>query len=301
MYRGRESALDASAPRFVARLADPALNARLSHFVRARVPESDADDILQATLADALAAPEPPEDDEDLARWVFGICRHKIVDWFRRGRREVPVDLTGDEYALPAATLPASAIDLAHWARRELPKGRHNEQTFEWMLREGEGEKLEAIAADANLPAPAVRQRVWRLRRYFQKRWAAQAAAVAALLIVALVVFFALRRKPEPIAPRPDPSFEPSPNLPAPIAPPLTPSPLPALSAEPDASPIRKEAPVKTPAPVQRKRTAVPRPHATVAPPKPASKKGPPVNSTFDSTPPMAAPAASFDRIPPSK
>jgi len=298
MCRGEGPALDTSAPRFVARLADPALNARLSHFVRARVPESDADDILQATLADALSAAEPPEGDEDLARWVFGICRHKIVDWFRRMRREVPVDLSGDEEALPAASLPASAIDLAHWARRELPKGKHNEQTLEWMLREGEGEKLEAIAAEANLPAPAVRQRVWRLRRYFQKRWAAQAAAAAALLIVAVVVFFALRHEPETIAPRPDPSYEPSPNVPAPVAPPQAPAPMPALSAKPDASPPEPKAPLKSQAPTQQKRTAVPRPHATVAPPKPTSKKFAPMESSLDSTPPIAAPAASFDGAP---
>jgi hypothetical protein len=79
--------------------------------------------------------------------------------------------------------------------------------------------------------------------------------------------------------------------------PPLAPSPLPALSTDPDASPtIRKEAPIKTPAPTQRKRTAVPRPHATVAPPKPVSKKGPPVDSMLDSNVPMAAPASSFER-----
>jgi DNA-directed RNA polymerase specialized sigma24 family protein len=283
--------LDASSPRFVARLSDRALNARLSHFVRARVPESDADDILQSTLADALAAPAPPEDDEDLARWVFGICRHKIVDWFRRTRREVPVDLAVDEETLPAASLPAGAIDLARWARRELPKGKHNEQTLEWMLREGEGEKLEAIAAEANLPAPAVRQRVWRLRRYFQKRWAAQAAAVAALLIVALVVAFALRRKPEKIAPRPDPSFEPSPELSAPVAPPPAPPPVPAMSAEPDASPDSK-APVTIRSSAPPKRTAVPRPHVTIPAPNPASKKFP-APDPFNGKPGPPSPSSS--------
>ncbi len=249
--------MDASSPRRLARLADPALNARLSHFVRARVPESDADDIVQATLADAISASEHPEGDEDLARWVFGICRHKMVDWFRRMRREVPVDLSADEESMPVASQPTSAIDLALWARRELPKGKHNEQTLEWMLREGDGEKLEAIAADANLPAPAVRQRVWRLRRYFQKRWAAQAAAAAALLILALVIFLALRRKPQTIAPRPAPSFEPLPNPPAPVAPPQVPSSLPATSAEPDAAPA-PTATTTSSAPPTRTRTAVP-------------------------------------------
>ena len=78
---------------------------------------------------------------------------------------------------------PQSALDLMRWAQKELPAGKENEQTLEWMLREGEGEKLETIAAEANVPAPRVRQRVSRLRRYYKARWAAQTAAVAALLL----------------------------------------------------------------------------------------------------------------------
>jgi RNA polymerase sigma factor (sigma-70 family) len=308
--------LDASSPR-PARLFDPALNARLSHFVRARVPESDAEDIVQATLAEALDSPGAPEGDEDLARWVFGICRHKIVDWFRRARREVPVDLSADEEALPAASLPAGAIDLARWARRELPKGEQNEQTLEWMLREGDGEKLEAIAAEANVPAPAVRQRVSRLRRYFRKRWAAQAAALAALLLVAIAVFFALRKR-ETIAPRPDPSFEPSPNAPAPIAPPQAPSSLPAMSSEPDAAPApTSPAPSATTAPsvplglrkpewsaplgtARGRRPTAPQPRATSTVPRDPPA---PTGSLFDSFggSSMSAPASSSRPAPAAK
>jgi DNA-directed RNA polymerase specialized sigma24 family protein len=283
----RECALSVSSPRLVARLADPALTARLFSFVRGRVPESDVGDIVQATIADALDAEEHPEGDEDLVRWLFGICRHKLVDWFRRMRREVPLDLEEDEQNAPATSVPTSAIDLARWARRELPKGKHNEQTLEWMLREGEGEKLEAIAAEANVPPPAVRQRVSRLRKYYRKRWAAQAAALAALLLVALAVAFALRRrKPEQVAPRPDPSFE----APAPVAPPPVPLSLPAASSEPDAGPAP---PVSAPVPVPTAppRTTAPRPRATVAPP---TKKAPafdPFDSKSSGTP--AAPAGS--------
>jgi RNA polymerase sigma factor (sigma-70 family) len=226
-----------SSPRLVARLADPDLTARLSHFVRTRVPEGEVGDIVQSTIADALAAAEHPEGDEDIVRWVFGICRHKLVDWFRRMRREVPHDLESNEDAAQAESVPTSAMDLMRWARKELPPGKENEQTLEWMLREGEGEKLETIAAEANVPAPRVRQRVSRLRRYYKKKWAAQAAAVAALLIVALAIVFALRRKDEQVAPRPEPSFEPSALPPAPVGPPEVPQSLPASSTQPDAAP----------------------------------------------------------------
>ena len=48
------------------------------------------------------------------------------------------------------------------------------------MLREGEGEKLETIAAEANVPAPRVRQRVSRLRRYYKARCVTRYDAVVA-------------------------------------------------------------------------------------------------------------------------
>ncbi len=206
--------VNVTSPRLVARITDPTLASALSRFVRARVPESEVEDIVQATLSDALQAEQHPEQDEDIVRWVWGICRHKVVDWFRRMRREVPRDLEGDD-AVPADSAPTSALDLMRWAQKELPAGKENEQTLEWMLREGEGEKLESIAAEANVPAPRVRQRVSRLRRYFKARWAAQTAAVAALMLVFLAIFLALRGKKEEIAPRPEPSFEPS-SMPTP-------------------------------------------------------------------------------------
>jgi DNA-directed RNA polymerase specialized sigma24 family protein len=217
--------VNVTSPRLVARLTDPSLASALSRFVRARVPESEVEDIVQATLSDALQAEQHPEQDEDIVRWVWGICRHKVVDWFRRMRREIPRDLEGDD-AVPADSAPTGAMDLMRWARKELPEGKENEQTLEWMLREGEGEKLENIAAEANVPAPRVRQRVSRLRRYFKARWAAQTAAVAALLLVSLAIFLALRGKKEEIAPRPEPSFEPS-SMPTP--PPTAPEPVPPL------------------------------------------------------------------------
>ena len=242
--------VNVTSPRLVARITDPSLATALSRFVRARVPESEVEDIVQQTLSDALQADDHPEQDEDIVRWVYGICRHKVVDWFRRMRREVPRDLENDDSA-PAESAPTGAMDLMRWARKELPAGKENEQTLEWMLREGEGEKLENIAAEANVPAPRVRQRVSRLRRYFKARWAAQTAAVAALLLVSLAIFLALRGKKEEIAPRPEPSFEPSslplpppsaPVLPAPLIPAGstdTPDALaPSATAAPSAAPV---------------------------------------------------------------
>jgi DNA-directed RNA polymerase specialized sigma24 family protein len=214
--------------RLVAKLADPALTAALSHFVRARVPETEVQDIVQATLAAALDADgaATPVEDEDIVRWVHGICRHKVVDWFRRSRREVPRDLEDESSGQPVAaaeSAPQSAMDLLRWAQKELPAGEENAKTLEWMLREGAGEKLENIAAEANVPAPRVRQRVSRLRRYYKARWAAQAAALAALLLIALAIALALRQRREEVAPAPIPTLspEPVPTTPEPPAPEL--------------------------------------------------------------------------------
>ena len=71
------------------------------------------------------------------------------------------------------------------------------------MLREGEGEKLESIAASEKLPPPRVRQRVSRLRRHFKENWQREVALLAALgvIVSALVVF--MLRKDEPDADHP--------------------------------------------------------------------------------------------------
>jgi RNA polymerase sigma factor (sigma-70 family) len=273
--------MQVSPERLASKLADPQLAASLSHFVRARVPEHEVADIVQSTLADALDAAQAPDEDGEIVRWVYGICRHKVVDWFRRARREVPRDLEAPEDGpVPAAaeSAPQSAMDLLRWARKELPAGEENERTLEWMLREGAGEKLETIAAEANVPAPRVRQRVSRLRRYYKTRWAAQAAALAALVLVALAIALALRRQPEQVAPAPGPSFAPSamPTAPEPI--PELPPLAPAMSAEPPQA-----------APPSTKLDSMPRSDSTAKPParKPVPKQAAPIGS---GKPPVAVP-----------
>jgi DNA-directed RNA polymerase specialized sigma24 family protein len=200
------------------RLADPKLAAGLRRFVRSRAPESDVEDIVQSTLADALASHTAPDGNE-LQPWLYGIARNKIADLFRRARREAGREPLPSEEVAAADSAPASARDLLRWAEKELPSGESAESTLEWMLREGEGEKLESIAAEENVPAPRVRQRVARLRKHFRARWAAQLAAVAVLVAVAALLLARLLRKddiarPEP--PRPAPSVivppEPSPE-----------------------------------------------------------------------------------------
>ncbi len=166
-------------------LLDPRFRDALARMVRRRVPESEAEDIVQSALTEALAAGKREEEADAVRRWVWGVVRHKVVDYYRQRRRMAP-----EELEVAAPEVPHDELDLLRWARRELPPGKDAEETLRWMLREADGEKLETIAEESNVPAPRVRKRVSRLREHFRSRWAGQAAALVALGILAVIVLW---------------------------------------------------------------------------------------------------------------
>jgi len=161
--------------------------------IRARVPSSEVDDLVQATLTDALDSNSVPLDTAELKKWVFGIARHKIVDFYRRARRESPGLLP--EIQAPGA--PHSEKDMVRWAEKELAENQQGDETLDWMLREGDGEKLENIADEDKVPAPRVRQRVSRWRKHLRERWAAELAAVAAIAVILGGLWWAWRHRPQ--------------------------------------------------------------------------------------------------------
>ncbi|WP_437300503.1 RNA polymerase sigma factor [Sorangium sp. So ce426] len=206
-------------------LAEPGLRRALEDFVRRRVPGREVDDVVQTVLCDALASPGRPADPTELRRWLLGIARHKVADHHRRSAREAATELPD----LPVGPPPVEARELARWAEEQASASHDARQTLSWMAREGEGEKLESIAAEEQVPAARVRQRVSRMRRWMRERWMAELAAVAALAILAIVVARLLRSTSEAplIAPLPEPQPSAPPDGPSPpIAPP---SPLDAL------------------------------------------------------------------------
>lgn len=181
-------------------LADPALRAGLVAAVRRRVPAQEVEEIVQATLAEALASDRRPEDPDALRRWVYGIARYKVIDFHRGRTREAPAAELDEP--VDGHEPPHDAIDLLRWAEREAPANETSARTLEWLLREGDGEKLEDIARAEAVPAPQVRQRVARLRKHYRARW----ALVAAALVVATIVVLALRGRDDDRTAKPEPT-----------------------------------------------------------------------------------------------
>src|SRR5688572_13371002 len=170
----------------------PDLRSALIAMVRKRVPESEVEDIVQSALAEAVESPNAPKEPEALRRWIFGVAKNKVVDYHRRAGRERP---GGDDLPeVPNAPAPHAEADLLRWAERHLPEGDDAKKTLDWMLREGEGEKLESIALSEHVPAPRVRQRVSRLRRHFKTHWQKEVALLATLgVLMSVAIFFWLR------------------------------------------------------------------------------------------------------------
>ena len=158
------SPVEAPAP--VSRFASPATRRLLMRYIARRVPACDVDDVVQATLLDALASGRAPSGAEDFQRWLLSIARFKVIDTHRAAARATP----GLDEALPAAPSPVEALHLMRWVEHQIARDQDHQITLRWMAREAEGDKLESIAADESVPAPRVRQRVSRLRRWMRER-----------------------------------------------------------------------------------------------------------------------------------
>jgi DNA-directed RNA polymerase specialized sigma24 family protein len=207
------------------RVADPALRREVEAAVRRRVRGDEAEDVVQATLADVLSAAAVPEAPEEFRRFVFGVARNKVFDHFRRQKRQI-AGLDESETAAPEP--PLSARDILRWAEGELPDSE-SQSTLEWMLREGDGEKLEHIARDVKLPATRVRKRVSRLRKLLRDRWAAElmlAGLLALLCGIGALYWYSRGKNPDDFVKR-------EPARPLPSAPRQVESSRPAGSAAP--------------------------------------------------------------------
>lgn len=178
-------------------VADPSLRANLARVLSRRVDANDVEDLVQTTLAEAFTSRECPNTKEEVQRFVFAIARQRVIDLYRKRERERRRDtnIPSIEHAEPLGR----AADLLRWAEGELPDAPADaHQTFDWMLRESEGETLADIAQEERVPAPVVRKRVSRLRQFFRRRWTKEIAALGLLGVMVLAATLLLRRQPTP-------------------------------------------------------------------------------------------------------
>lgn len=98
--------------------------ARIRAFVAGRVPQAEADDVVQDAMLRMHEAAHTLRDTDRAEAWAYGIARRTIADFYRR--RSVPTE-AGDLDAIAAPALPHE--NLAHYA------GDHavHEEVLSWI------------------------------------------------------------------------------------------------------------------------------------------------------------------------
>lgn len=124
---------------------------------------NDADDLLQDTLARALAKEHLWQPGTDLRAWLFTILHNQRVNAVRRGVREgTPVDLESVSSAVVAATDPSASRTLFELDRA---MGQIAEEQRQVILLVGlEGMSYENAAAVVGVPIGTIRSRLSRGR-----------------------------------------------------------------------------------------------------------------------------------------
>ncbi|HEY2535229.1 MAG TPA: RNA polymerase sigma factor [Xanthobacteraceae bacterium] len=124
---------------------------------------NDADDLVQDTLARALAKEHLWQPGTDLRAWLFTILHNQRVNAVRRGVREgTPVDLESVSSAVVAATDPSASRTLFELDRA---MGQIAEEQRQVILLVGlEGMSYENAAAVVGVPIGTIRSRLSRGR-----------------------------------------------------------------------------------------------------------------------------------------
>ncbi|MFB6280061.1 MAG: sigma-70 family RNA polymerase sigma factor [Salinibacter sp.] len=147
----------------------------LRRFVKSRVPEADAEDVLQDTLVRLHEAADSLRDADRAEAWVFSIARRAIADFYRdraRGPDEEPVGRAPAEATdEPPPTENLAGYDGEHDVHEEVLSWlRPMAETLPEMYRhplimaDFEGHTQQEVADDIGLSLSGAKSRVQRAR-----------------------------------------------------------------------------------------------------------------------------------------
>jgi len=149
---------------------------RLGNFIRKRVPEIDAEDVLQDVFFELVEAYRLMKPIEEAGAWLFRVARNRIIDRFRAKK---PVAGEGElgslEDLLPSPDAGPEAVyargvllEELEAAIEELPE----EQRFVFVAHEMEGKSFRELAAETGVNVNTLLSRkhyaVQHLRRRLQ-------------------------------------------------------------------------------------------------------------------------------------
>lgn len=169
---------------------------RLRNFIRRWIPnDADAEDVLQEVFYELVSAVRFTEPIEQIGAWLFRVARNRIIDRFRKNKRQGVVGTTvedretGERFSLedllpspdlgPDAAYARSLLteELAD-ALDELPE----EQREVFIEHEIEGRSFKEIAAETGISVNTLlsrkhyavlylRERLQEIYEEFQKGW----------------------------------------------------------------------------------------------------------------------------------
>lgn len=136
-----------------------AISPTIKRFLKSRLfSDAALDDILQDILLALHSARHTYRPEQPFAHWMFGIARHKLIDYFRRHGRKQSREVSGDDlvtFMADTANTPEEALSYKdiRQALRRLPDKQRKIVT----LTKIEGYSMAETAAKLGMSETAVK------------------------------------------------------------------------------------------------------------------------------------------------
>lgn len=153
----------------------------LRRFIAGRVPDPDAEDVLQDTLLQLHEAADSLRDADRAEAWVFSVARRTIADYYRAQERR-PVDGTAGTAADlvddgDASEGPLAAYDGAHDVHEEvlswlrpMAEGLPEMYRRPLLMADFDGHTQQEVADELGLSLSGAKSRVQRARVKLRER-----------------------------------------------------------------------------------------------------------------------------------